>query len=201
MPPLYLDGDLASRVQPSTVATYRRYGRPFAEWLLEHRLSPRTSEEWDDLLVEWKNDRAVSKTHFIGAVAAVEFFFVGFKGSLSWSRAVVKGMEVSHTPRHTIPMTFGPACLLAVEMCRMGYARLAAGMLVQQSRGLRPSEMLNLIASDIVLPERAIKDGKKRYHQLGSAQRHQSKEAPGGHRQERIFGSSTAASDPVDWGT
>ena len=89
MPPLYLDPDLARRIEASTLESYRRYGLPFANWLIQNRLSPMTSEEWDDLLVEWKNAERVGKTHFMNAVAAVEFYFVSFKGELSWSRAVI----------------------------------------------------------------------------------------------------------------
>ena len=37
-------------------------------------------------------------------------------------------------------------------------ARLGAGMVIQQAKGLRPSEMLNLVAADVVLPEETVYD-------------------------------------------
>ena len=76
MPPLRLDSDLAARVQESTVDTYRRDARAFADWLVGNRLQPVTAEERDDLLVEWKNDAKVGKSKFGSVVAAVEFFFL-----------------------------------------------------------------------------------------------------------------------------
>ena len=104
MPPLRLDPDAAASIQSITRATYQRYGLAFALWLQRHGLSPETADEWDDLLVEWKNSDSISKSAFSGAVASVEYFFASFRGHLPWSHQVLKGMNIQHVPKHTVPM-------------------------------------------------------------------------------------------------
>ena len=158
MPPIRLDPDVAATVQQGTRAHYQRQGQAFALWLQRHCLRPESACEWDDLLVEWKNMESIDKSAFTGAVASVEYFFSSFRGNLPWSHHVLKGMNITHITRHTVPMLFRYACYYASHLAAMGLARLGAGMVVQQAKGLRPSEMLGLRAIDVLLPEEAMYD-------------------------------------------
>ena len=158
MPPLRLDPDAAAAIQPLTRAAYRRYVLAFAQWLHSNGLSPEQADEWDDLLVEWKNMMSVSKSAFGGAVASIEYFFPCFRGHLPWCHLVLKGMSIQHVPRHTVPMLGKYACFFASHFAALGMARLGAGIVVQQAKGLRPSELLNLEAADVVLPEETMFD-------------------------------------------
>eukprot|EP00974_Lingulodinium_polyedra_P052831 5079297-Lingulodinium_polyedra.AAC.1 len=50
-------------------------------------------------------------------------------------------------------MPWGFAFLVALALGALRAPRLSLGVLLQQQRGLRPSEMLGLHAGDIALPE------------------------------------------------
>jgi len=63
---------------------------------------------------------------------------------------------VAHEPAHTIPLSEGPAAACAIFMAADGHPRLAAGLLVQQWTGMRPSEMLGLHFEDVLLPEETL---------------------------------------------
>ena len=132
---------------------YRAAARPFAEWLTEHGFGPTHATEWDDLIVEYKNDRFPKKSEFENLVAAIELLFPGFKGMLKWSRQVLAGWAVAHVPQHTVPLSSGPAHLIATHMAALGQPRLGVGLLLQQKLGLRPNEMLNIEARDVQLPD------------------------------------------------
>ena len=142
--PMRLDAEQAAKIQPGSIERYRIAGKPFVAWMISERLDPETSEEWDDLLVEWKSARHPSKTQFEQAVASVEFFFPRWRGSLSWAKAVCAGWSISHVPRHTVPCGKGFTALLGAHVAEWDHRRLGAGMQVQCRLGLRPSELLGL---------------------------------------------------------
>ena len=123
------------------------------DWLLLHQLRPQTATEWDDLLVEWKAHAAPSKSQFSNALAALEFFFPQYKGCLKWAHSVKHSWDITHVPQHTVPMLSGITKLYSVHCSTMGHPRLGVGMVLQQTKGLRPSELLGIETSDIVLPE------------------------------------------------
>lgn len=187
MPPLRQDSDAASSVLERTRATYQRQGLAFALWLKQWGLRPESADEWDDLLVEWKNAAAVSKNSFSGAVAAVEFYFPMYRGHLPWSHHVLKGMNIVHVPKHTVPMMYKYACFFAVHFVAKRAARLGVGIVTQQLKGLRPSEMLGLRARDVSLPEEgAITNANSTVLNLGAktgtkAKRPQAAIVPGDH--------------------
>jgi hypothetical protein len=114
---------------------------------------PATGEEMDDLIIEYKNEKALSKANFELLLASVEFVLPRFKGSLAWCRAVSKGWSVSHQTKHSTPMGKGPAHLVATHMAAMGHSRLGLGMCIQQQQGLRPSEMLGIVPTDCLVNE------------------------------------------------
>ena len=122
-------------------------------WLVVRKYVPHGPEQWDDLLVEWKNDCLLSKANFEAAVAAAEFVFPRFRGHLAWSHRVIAGWAVAHVARHTVPLGLGPACLIAAHLAADGHPRLGLAIVIQRLLGLRPSEVLAIQARDVSLPE------------------------------------------------
>jgi hypothetical protein len=151
--PRRLDPHQLDKVKPLTLSIYRKTILPFVLWLQQHKFAPATGDEMDDLIIEYKNELALSKANFELLIAAVEFVLPRFKGSLAWCRAVSKGWSVSHNTKHSTPMGKGPAHLLATHLAAMGHARLGLGMCVQQQQGLRPTEMLSITPSDCLVNE------------------------------------------------
>ena len=149
VPPLAIDPQHSGKVKEVTLKIYRKAASQLCTWLIKHDLSPATSEEWDDLIVEWKHLASPSKTEFCNALAAVEFFFVSYRGKLSWAHQVKAGWEIQHVPQHTIPMLSSVAKLYAIHFSCRSSPRLGVGLLFQQCKGLRPSEMLGVIANDV----------------------------------------------------
>ena len=107
--------------------------------------------------MEWKNSpHAPSKSTFEAAVAGLEYVFPPFKHGLPWAHAALHSWATIHTPAHTIPMCIGPALLFGAYISAAGQTRLGAGLILQQKCGLRPSEMLALLARDVVLPGESV---------------------------------------------
>ena len=109
--PRRLDVHQAAKVQDKTLKVYQRAVLPFVQFLRRRGYSPASAEEYDDLLVEWKNAETVRRSDFCTALAAVEFYFPRFKGDLAWAHAVGKGWGIADSIRHTVPLTRGPAHL------------------------------------------------------------------------------------------
>ena len=79
------------KVGTVTLARYRDAAAKFSDWLIEEAYTPCTADEWDDLLVEYKNDAGLSRSKFTVVVASVEWFFPRYRGRLTWSHDVLKG--------------------------------------------------------------------------------------------------------------
>lgn len=62
-------------------------------------------------------------------------------------------MEPPDAVRHTVPMTFNVCLWIAASFCPEGLGLMGVGVVVQQQLGLRPSEMLELEAVGIALPD------------------------------------------------
>ena len=60
---------------------------------------------------------------------------------------------VAHEPKHTVPLPRPAACLIAVHFAACQHTRLGCGLILQQRKGLRPSEMLHLMPGDMVRSE------------------------------------------------
>ena len=122
-------------------------------FIFDNGLSFSCGPELDDLLVEYKNTGTVSKSEFEGTLAGIEHVLPTLRGKLPWAHAVASAWSVSHTPKHTTPMCEGPAVYLGCHLAAMGHGRLGAGVIIQQATGMRPSELLGLLHSDVMLPE------------------------------------------------
>ena len=151
--PRRLDPHQARKVQEKTLNLYRLAAQPFAEWLLQCSLAPVAPEEWDDCLVEFKNEADLSQAKFTQLVSSIELFFPRFKGKLGWSHAVLAGMAISHTPKHTVPCGRLHCRFLGAHFCAQGHPRMGLGMAVQQATGMRPSELLGLFPDHLLFSD------------------------------------------------
>ena len=123
--PRRLDAHQAAKITALSLDRYRAAGRPFVLCIQRYHMDPVTAEEWDDLLVEWKNDprEGVTKARFEQTVASVEFFFPRFKGQLAWARAVLSGWggtsDKAHSAAPSSCSLFGrSACCIPVKVVR-----------------------------------------------------------------------------------
>ena len=154
--PLRLDEHQRQRVKEVTIARYQAAAKPFADWLVSEHLDPRSADEWDDLIVEYKyvrslTSRPLTKSDFECTIASVEFFFPRFRSQLAWPRSVSRGWHIAYVPKHTMPVGGGLATLFAGHFAIMGHPRAGAGLLLQRACGLRPSEMLSLKQRDVLV--------------------------------------------------
>ena len=73
-----------------------------------------------------KNNRLPKKSEFESLVASVEFLIPRFKGKLGWAHHVLSGWAIHHIPQHTVPLSSGPAHLIAIHMAALVALRLGA---------------------------------------------------------------------------
>ena len=64
---------------------YQRSVARFIDYLDEVGIAPHGAEEWDDMLVEYKNARALTKGQFASTISGVEFFFPRYK-PFTWAK-------------------------------------------------------------------------------------------------------------------
>jgi len=143
------------KLKPVTIRRYQQVSVPFVTWCGTCGLDPRSAAEWDGCLVQYLHDAKPGKHNFENLVAAVEFFFPDLRRRLTLARATTMGWAASYFVTHHIPLCRGPASLLALHLAARGQARMGAALVLQQRMGLRPGEVLGILASDIVLPEEA----------------------------------------------
>ena len=151
MPALFLDDLHASKIQPASLASYRRACSAFLDWLGREGFAPAGAVEFDDLAVEFRRATRPSKSSFVNLVAGLEFIFPHFRGKLKWAKAVAIGWSISAPVQHTLALPWAGAILLADSLIRLKYPRLGLALLVQQRAGLRPSEVLKLSCNDVQL--------------------------------------------------
>ena len=158
--PRRLEPDIASRVKEVTLARYRSSAQTFVTFCRSEGLAPASATDFDETLVEMKLGLDMKPAAFEVLVAAVEFFFPRFKGSLIHARMALDGKRRNHTTRHHVPCGRGACSLIGTHFASLGHARLMGGMILQQRRGLRPGEMLGIMPDDVVLPEERLHTDK-----------------------------------------
>ena len=154
------DAHHLGKVLPSTLRRYRESLRPFVIYLIENGFEPQQPHEWDDLLMEFKNEEQPRRAAFEATVAALEFAMPQLKGGLAWTRSCLSGWAVSAPIKHTVPLLRAPTRLLACHIAAAGRPRVGAGLILQRELGLRPGEVIGLQPSDIVLPEQLASGAK-----------------------------------------
>ena len=131
--PRRLDAHQLGKVKPATLAKYRCAGAKFLEWLERYGFEPESVEEFDDLLVDYKNSEKVTRAHFEQVVAAVEFAFPRYRGGLAWAHAVLRGWHVAGQTKHATPLGRGPAAWIGATWASQGEFRLGLAVFVPSS--------------------------------------------------------------------
>ena len=156
------------KLADSTVQRYRKAVLPFAIYLDKYFPDVEGGSDIDDAMLEFKAGERPSKAQFEALVAGIEVTLPRLKGRIPWARAALSGWQVTHTPRHTVPMTRTVGQWFAVHFVGLGHARIAVGIMVQRAVALRPSELLGIRKEDISLPEhRSDKLGEVAFIALG----------------------------------
>lgn len=156
--PLRIDPHTLARRKPPSIAWYRASVNLFLEWCRQTGTWPNSYDELDDLLVEWKNDPACppKMSQFVAAVAATEPILPCSKMCLPWSRAVSSDWQAGGNTNHHKPIPRSIAQLFATVFALLGYSRLGAGLIIQQSKGGRPSELLDVKGQDVCAPSNLV---------------------------------------------
>ena len=88
----FLDKHQAQKVKSSTLERYQIVTQEFTRWALEQGYHPKEPQEWDMLLVTFKNEvPSLTRSRFLTLLSAVEFFLPHLKQRLHWSHAVIAG--------------------------------------------------------------------------------------------------------------
>ncbi|CAK0789982.1 unnamed protein product [Prorocentrum cordatum] len=144
---------LEGRVQPETLLTYRKRAAEFYQWCAAEGAHTWSPDEWGDTIMEYKASVDLLKSHFTSLLAAIEFKFPRLKGRLCRCHAALRGWELEHQTKHTVPMVSTAQAFVSARLSALGEPRLAIGLMLQGKIGMRPSEMLGIVASDLVFPE------------------------------------------------
>ena len=88
-----VDPHSLARRKDSTLVAYRRVLNLFLFWCSWNNVEPRSADELDDLIVEWKNATGVSKAHLGQLISCVELVLPKTKGSLRWARSVLNDIQ------------------------------------------------------------------------------------------------------------
>ena len=164
--PRRLDGHHEQSVSAVTVGRYKKHLADFVQFLRREQLNPSTREELDAHLVSFKNSGNITRSKLEQTISALEFFVPQIKGAFKWTKRVLAGLVTAAPVKHTLPLCAMHAKFVAAMLTGQALFRLAAGLLVQTRTGLRPSELLNLRESHVMLP----KPGMPRFvFRLGAA--------------------------------
>ena len=128
--PRALDPHVCLRISSETLAAYRLAASRFCAWCDLHNFNPIHAEEWDDLLIDYKNSARLTKSQFAYVIAAVEFMFPRFKGHLCWCYSARKGWDIANPTKRAVSLLPAPASVLATHLAVMGYAHIGGGLLV-----------------------------------------------------------------------
>jgi len=147
--PRWLDADRAGSVAPATLRGYQKAALSFVYFLEKHQWYPATSDEMDDLMVEFSFLPDVSSSKLRNLYAGAEFFFAKWKGKFPWTKNRIDVMAGLVPVKHTLPAGMELCTLLAGELAALGRPRIGIGMLLQCAVGLRPGELTQLTPSDV----------------------------------------------------
>ena len=102
--------------------------------------------------MEHKNAVLFTKANFAHLVAGCEVGDPTMRGQLTWTRQGVGRLGNVGSINQHIPMLAQFTLLIALLLAFLGYPRAGCGLIIQQSRCLRPSELLRLKSQDVILP-------------------------------------------------
>ncbi len=148
-----LHPDLRHRVNQETLIKYQKAVECFTTYL--HRqpdLTIHSAEDLDFLIMEYRTEMDLTRSQHVLIVAAIEFFLPYAKGKLLICREALKGRTSAEPTKHTTPLTTELAVLFGALMASQGKSSVGAAMIIQQSTGLRPSELLSLQREHAYVP-------------------------------------------------
>jgi len=151
-PPYQYDEELMTGIKNSTKETYLRTLGEFYAFLSQGGYTVLTAQDLDASLVDWW---VADTTRHVGALervlASVERVLPQVKHRLPYARAHLARARANQPVNHTVPLMLPWAVTMALDIAYSGRPRVAGLLLLQSALGLRPSEVLNLIADDLVL--------------------------------------------------
>lgn len=150
--PIRFHPALNAKVRPKTLVLYQKALLVFLGWCALHSVTLDEVEDIDDWLVEWSLDTNVGISAFSRTIAAVELILPQAKGRLLTAKSVLKGMQLQHKTKHHVPLMPNMLLVFAVMFGALRGGPAASTLVLQGSRGLRPSEALNVRPEDIFLP-------------------------------------------------
>ena len=115
-----------------------------------------TAHALDVALVTYAAEAELSKVQMAYLHAGVELALPSCKGQLHWLHSCNLGMLNSQPAVHTLAMPRAAALLIGVTLSQMGHPWMGALVVIQQARGMRPGEVLNLLGKDVTLPEDGV---------------------------------------------
>ena len=148
-----LHPDLRHRVNHETLIKYQKAVECFTTYLYRQPdLTIHSAEDLDFLIMEYRTEMDLTRSQHVLIVAAIEFFLPYAKGKLIMCREALKGRNTAEPTKHTTPLTTELAVLFGAQMASQGKAAAGAAMIIQQSTGLRPSELLSLQRDHVYMP-------------------------------------------------
>ena len=152
--PVRMDPHQEQRVRPQTVVLYKVEVARFVAWCGRQGASPQTAAEFDDWIVEYKQDQEdISRHQLTYLVAGVKFFFPAFRRQLPWIDAVLSGWEKLAEVKHTVPLPKILSKLMAIKLLGKGLPRMGLALVLQTHTGLRPGELLALQPEHFSFPQ------------------------------------------------
>ena len=151
--PRRVDAHHEKLIKPATLKLYRDSLQAFVSWLETNNHNPTCAPEIDAFIVQFKNEKLITKAKLIFTLAAVEFFFPSLKRELQWARRVADGCQACHATQHTVPATSLVTALFGCTMAAINRPSLGLGHILQQCLGLRPNELLALLKAHVLPPD------------------------------------------------
>jgi hypothetical protein len=140
------------KVTTQTWTVYRQALLGFVVWCASIQRCAADLDEIDELLAEWAELCRPRKQQFVMTVSCIELVLPDCKGNLPWAHAIIAGTAISNPSLHRVPMPEAAMLVLAADLWQCGDRRMAAGLYLQWSKGMRPSEMLKVEHEHVTLP-------------------------------------------------
>lgn len=139
-------------IKPTTAKRYRKSVQDFIEWIINNDDDAVTSEEFDDLLVEYihyLHDSGYSKSSATHTMAGIVHYMPELIYSLPRSRRCMKGWMNKQPSIPYSPITWEMACVLGIRLSSNGMKRAGIGVLLAFDCLLRLGELLGLKKEDV----------------------------------------------------
>lgn len=152
-----VDPHATDKLTSGTLNAYRKAVMRFLCYLNFYALQLWDPVEFDDVLLEFKWDRAwdqkpPTKGEFATLISALQRIMPQLRGQLPMALAASKDWRAAVGTRHTPPLGKPWVFVVAVEMANQGSPRGGAILVTQYFHCLRPSEALQIRPSSVLMP-------------------------------------------------